>query len=159
MDELPDKWADAGRFVLLLNMDQFAKPGILRLIQSDYMPANGRGKAAPPLLRQALACSSRRHIQVPERFCKPLYACRHHFFCGDDYAAPNPRPIPSLPAGEGLSAAELRRESGPTFRKAVSKSLSVPTTQPPALRTRWRRIDGDGRPRGHGRFGRGTGVR
>ena len=36
------------------------------------LQANGRGKAAPPLSRQALACSSRRHIHVPERFCKPL---------------------------------------------------------------------------------------
>ena len=45
------------------------------------------------------------------------------------------------------------------FHKAVSKSLSVLATQTPGLRTRRRRIDGDGRPRGHGRFGRGTGVR
>jgi hypothetical protein len=36
------------------------------------LQANGRGKAAPPLSRPALACSSRRHIHVPERFCKPL---------------------------------------------------------------------------------------
>ncbi len=36
------------------------------------MQANGRGKAAPPSPRQAHACSSRRHIQVPERFCKPF---------------------------------------------------------------------------------------
>ena len=36
------------------------------------LQATGRGKAAPPLSRPALACSSRRHIHVPERFCKPL---------------------------------------------------------------------------------------
>jgi hypothetical protein len=33
-----------------------------RLIQGDYMQTNGRGRAAPPLSRQALACSSRRHF-------------------------------------------------------------------------------------------------
>jgi hypothetical protein len=43
-----------------------------RLIQSGYMPANGRGKAAPLLSQPALARSARRHMQVPERFCKPL---------------------------------------------------------------------------------------
>ena len=77
------------------------------------MQVDGRGKAAPPWLR----------------FCKPLYACRHNFFCGDDYAAPNPRPIPSL-IGRGD---ELRRESGPTFRKAVLKSLFVPTRNRPGF--------------------------
>ena len=55
-----------------LIMDQFANRASCRLIQSDCMQANSRGKAAPSLSRPALACSSRRHIHVPERFCKPL---------------------------------------------------------------------------------------
>ena len=36
------------------------------------LQANGRGKAAPSSSRQALACPSRRHVHVPERFCKLL---------------------------------------------------------------------------------------
>jgi hypothetical protein len=36
------------------------------------LQTNGRGRAAPPLSQQTLACSSRRHIHVLERFCKPL---------------------------------------------------------------------------------------
>ena len=51
-----------------------------RLIQSDCMPANGRGKAAPPLPRPALACSSRRHIHVPEQFANRSHrrGCLRH---------------------------------------------------------------------------------
>ena len=59
-------------WISLRSEDQFAKRASCRPIQSGCMQANGRGKAAPPLPRPALACSSRRHIPVPERFCKLL---------------------------------------------------------------------------------------
>jgi hypothetical protein len=47
------------------------------------LQTNGRGRAAPPLSRQALACSSRRHILVPERFCKPLFSRWRRLQCVD----------------------------------------------------------------------------
>jgi hypothetical protein len=116
MDELPDRWADAGRVVLLVNMDQFAKPGIL--------PSDSKRLHASKRARQSRATFAATSTRV---LVAAAYPGARSGFANRSMLADIIFPEVAITLHRTLAPSPRSAESGLTFRSAVSKSLFVPT--------------------------------